>query len=660
MLKMKSKRAWAILLTLIFLVVYSSADLSIANAAQNVDSDWVDANMNPGDDNRGAFRMGTVRLNGTTGGIVKNEDSGEANLYMFFELTSLNEKDTDGRRLNQQKDIKGEFYFYLCTDYDPNDSSLSNTDSVDYSARNIVYVFDPVPITNWNDIPEADQALYIESESKRADLTKNNTLVGICNSQVDIASFGQNTLYLSVYFKADDDSAYRSKHSKFRRPITINAAAVSTQPPTVDPVTSPIIYGESAIVDVTPHSSTAASGTLEFYIEDTLLTTKTVTVGNTEHIEIDSQYLKGTGSYKVTARFTPDGSTAPVESTESFDVLPRPITLKPGDVALRLGSVLPAGYEWSVTAGNLVFDDELQGIVVTPDITDANTPQTGTLSMSQQNADVSPNRNYDITFEPGAINVGENTPPTITNVTFDPNITKEDIPVTFDVDDLETEKNKLTVSVFKGTDKTPANEVPSTNTNGNCSFTATENGIYTLVVTDEHGGSAETTVTIDTIDKIPPTLTPVPDTTESTAVSVTVTVNAEDTADKNAAEDTPGIDHITVTDSSGNPVPVTDDGKFTVDKNGTYTIIVTDKAGNSATTTIDITNISQEPSTQAPSEDEEGDEDPEPTAAPNNTGITSPVTGDTTPILFLTVVLMAALLTIGCATVNKITDKESK
>lgn len=681
MFNVKSKRAWGVLLTLIILAVYSSANLSMIKAETP--------------DNRPVFTMSQLRLNGRSDTTtVKQGDI--LDMYMLVKLTSPSTPPVE--------DVAGTFTFYLCDSWDQNNASN----------RHVIATYDAVEPREWSTLSDTEQSLYYSNG------IVNKNVVAIQYATLDTSPYAPGTtLYLTVEYKAANSSEYASKHSRYNRKIIITSPdAPESDPPSVSPVTSPITYGENAFVDVTAHSSTATSGTLNFYVEDTLVATKTVTVGDTERIEINgATYLNKAGTYNVKASFIPDGSTTPVEATETFDVVPRPITLTASDVALSLNDPFPASYAWQVTAGDLVFGDVLTGIVVTPNIADTSTPQTGLLRISQQDDTALPNSNYAITFVSGHIIVdrggNENTPPNITNITHNPIITQQNIPVQFNVDDQETPRKDLIVDVYEGTDKDPAKKISSTNNNGACRFVATQNGVYTLVVTDAEGKSAETTVTIDTIDKIPPTLNPVPDNTESTRDPVTVTINAEDTADEGAAFDTPGIQTIVVTDDSNNPVVVTD-GKFTVDNNGTYTITVTDKAGNSKTTTIEITNITDEPASEAPSEeepstetpseeessteapdeeDEDSDEEEPSTEAPskeepsteapveptteapdekteepetttssvlNDSDKTSPDTGDTTPVLFLTLILFAAILTLNCTIVNIVTNKKLK
>lgn len=220
--------------------------------------------------------------------------------------------------------------------------------------------------------------------------------------------------------------------------------------------------------------------------------------------------------------------------------------------------------------------------------------------------------------------------------------------VTYDKDTNTVTKDEITVS-FKAEDTAagpsggPAKDgiagVTSIEVNGtaiadiaNPSFIVDKNGDYVIKVTDKAGNVTEKTITINNIDIVKPELSLKPNPDNTPADSVDVTITATDKGSDGVNPDYVGIDTITVKDSTGNNVPVTDD-KFTVTKNDTYTVTVKDKAGNETTQTITINNIkAEEPSTEAPST-----EAPSPEA---------PSTGDTNNAA-LYIILLMAMLAVG-------------
>ena len=108
-------------------------------------------------------------------------------------------------------------------------------------------------------------------------------------------------------------------------------------------------------------------------------------------------------------------------------------------------------------------------------------------------------------------------------------------------------------------------------------FTATENGTYTVAVTDG-SNVGEAAIVIDNIDKTGPTITVASgDPADWTSGDVTVTFTVADSGS--------GVDagSVQVTDGENNPVQTTSnsDGSysFTVSTNGTYTITAKDSAG---------------------------------------------------------------------------------
>ncbi|QJD85619.1 hypothetical protein HH215_22165 [Cohnella herbarum] len=119
-------------------------------------------------------------------------------------------------------------------------------------------------------------------------------------------------------------------------------------------------------------------------------------------------------------------------------------------------------------------------------------------------------------------------------------------------------------------------------------FDADENGFYSVYARDAAGNEAIASIDILNIDREAPTLTLTPSTTAPTNDSVTVAVNAADG----------GSGMESVRWSAASPVPdspwtsseVIDD-EFTVEENGTYTVVATDKAGNETTRQLTVENI---------------------------------------------------------------------
>ncbi|WP_337104107.1 S-layer homology domain-containing protein [Paenibacillus sp. YIM B09110] len=119
-------------------------------------------------------------------------------------------------------------------------------------------------------------------------------------------------------------------------------------------------------------------------------------------------------------------------------------------------------------------------------------------------------------------------------------------------------------------------------------FEASENGKYTIYARDTVGNEKISIIDITNIDLTAPTLTLTPDVTAPTNDDVTITVTAED-ADSglrrvrwSATE--PDFD-------SPWPSSEVEDGEFTVESNGTYTVMAFDNAGNETIRQISVTNI---------------------------------------------------------------------
>lgn len=115
-------------------------------------------------------------------------------------------------------------------------------------------------------------------------------------------------------------------------------------------------------------------------------------------------------------------------------------------------------------------------------------------------------------------------------------------------------------------------------------YVVTENGSYTFKVVDLAGNETSKTIVVDNIDKLKPTVTLVSDKVDSTSKGYRVNLLVSDNLS--------GVSEIKLKTST-NPVWETVLGNFfEVLDNGTYTVMVTDKAGNIASKTLNVSNLS--------------------------------------------------------------------
>ena len=143
-----------------------------------------------------------------------------------------------------------------------------------------------------------------------------------------------------------------------------------------------------------------------------------------------------------------------------------------------------------------------------------------------------------------------------------------------------------------GIAKVTASGVEMSLSEGNYILNVTQNGEYTIVVTDKAGNQAQTQVTVNGIDKTNPDI--------------------RQTSDNNGWKQKHEVTFAVTDESSGiSSVQVTKDGKiithsegngyrFTAEENGSYLITATDKAGNSATKTVEIKTVDQTAPTVVP------------------------------------------------------------
>ena len=143
-----------------------------------------------------------------------------------------------------------------------------------------------------------------------------------------------------------------------------------------------------------------------------------------------------------------------------------------------------------------------------------------------------------------------------------------------------------------GIAKVTASGVEMSLSEGNYILNVTQNGEYAIVVTDKAGNQVQTQVTVNGIDKTNPDI--------------------RQTSDNNGWKQKHEVTFAVTDEGSGiSSVQVTKDGKtithsegngyrFTAEENGSYLITATDKAGNSATKTVEIKTVDQTAPTVVP------------------------------------------------------------
>ena len=143
-----------------------------------------------------------------------------------------------------------------------------------------------------------------------------------------------------------------------------------------------------------------------------------------------------------------------------------------------------------------------------------------------------------------------------------------------------------------GIAKVTASGVEMSLSEDNYILNVTQNGEYAIVVTDKAGNQAQAQVTVNGIDKTNPDI--------------------RQTSDNNGWKQKHEVTFAVTDEGSGiSSVQVTKDGKtithsegngyrFTAEENGSYLITATDKAGNSATKTVEIKTVDQTAPTVVP------------------------------------------------------------
>lgn len=110
-------------------------------------------------------------------------------------------------------------------------------------------------------------------------------------------------------------------------------------------------------------------------------------------------------------------------------------------------------------------------------------------------------------------------------------------------------------------------------------YSVSQNGTYRFIVTDILGNKTQKDVIVNNIDSISPKIDVIPSTTQTTLSNVELVANASDAS---------GIAKIIL--PNGSEVSGTS-ALFPVSKNGTYTFIVEDVAGNKTTKAVVVSNI---------------------------------------------------------------------
>lgn len=117
-------------------------------------------------------------------------------------------------------------------------------------------------------------------------------------------------------------------------------------------------------------------------------------------------------------------------------------------------------------------------------------------------------------------------------------------------------------------------------------YQVSSNGTYNFTVKDLAGNIVTSAVTINNIDNIPPGIILTPNTTSSTNKPVNITVTLTDNVE---------LKEIVLPDNSRRSFSgKTEVVVYSVDTNGTFIFVVTDKAGNEETKSIVVNNIDKE------------------------------------------------------------------
>ena len=172
-------------------------------------------------------------------------------------------------------------------------------------------------------------------------------------------------------------------------------------------------------------------------------------------------------------------------------------------------------------------------------------------------------------------------PPIISLTSAPQTFTNKDVTVNVTISDV----NEVPIIKWASGNQTTAFFQNNGNTISNNSFIVSDNGIYTVYTKDRFGNAAVKSITINNIDKIAPIAT-----ITKTPLGNSVIINVQ------ASDSQSGIEHITLPDNSTvNGSTAT----YSVLANNYYTFIITDKAGNSTTYDVQVTELDSIPPTIA-------------------------------------------------------------
>lgn len=169
----------------------------------------------------------------------------------------------------------------------------------------------------------------------------------------------------------------------------------------------------------------------------------------------------------------------------------------------------------------------------------------------------------------------DNTAP-ILDISYNDELTNENLAIYVNASDS-----------FSGIDKIimPDGSIVKANS---ATFITPQNGMFTFTVVDNVGHVISQTITITNIDKTPPDASLIEyelSTDNWTNTNVIISIDASKADDS-------GISHIKLPNGK---IVNGDKATYEVGENGSYTFIITDKAGNDVNKTINVTNIDKVP-----------------------------------------------------------------
>ncbi len=127
---------------------------------------------------------------------------------------------------------------------------------------------------------------------------------------------------------------------------------------------------------------------------------------------------------------------------------------------------------------------------------------------------------------------------------------------------------------------------------GTSSFEVSQNGSYSFTVMDSHGRTASESISVGNIDKEAPQVSLSKSTSEWTEEGLTISASASDALS--------GLADEAYSFSGG----FSSNSSLFVTANGTYSVTVRDRAGNTASASIEISNIGRDPAIVAKEEEE--------------------------------------------------------